>query len=181
MGGAAYEFLHKSFQEYLTAERIWKCFLDLGAANGEGEYYRDDANQVLQSLYSVLSPKPISLEIRGYILEMAGELRNSDQSQLLRVYERMVYFTPRLIEAQFMLKFDGTVEKGPLFKMANVAYVYTMLLFEMQSVLSVEGPRLEFPVIPGVVLGMTALGHPLPLYLRGGGACSNGREQTGWE
>lgn len=164
-GGAAYEFLHKSFQEYLTAERIWKCFEELGEKSREGELIVEDGIKVLQSLYPILSPKPITIEIRTFILEIVSGMR---QDILFGVYEQMVRFAKPLFESQFLLKFDGTEEKGPLHRMANVSYVYVMLLFEISRCLK-DDHAVQFPKIPGVLLGLTAMGHPLPLYLRGGG------------
>ncbi|EDP94560.1 pentapeptide repeat-containing protein [Kordia algicida OT-1] len=75
----AIEFLHKSLQEYLVAEKIWYGFLELIDKRANGEYFIDTWQDALAYISEILSPKIISKEITEYLIEL---IQNEDDLQL---------------------------------------------------------------------------------------------------
>jgi hypothetical protein len=80
----AIEFLHKSLQEYLVAEKIWEGFVELIDIRSNGEFFIDSWEQALEHINEILAPKIISKEIVEYLIEMIKNEKNIELKNKLR-------------------------------------------------------------------------------------------------
>ncbi len=99
----AIEFLHKSLQEYLVAEKIWQSILDFIDKKGGGKYVIDDEQQALIETSKLFSQRIITEEIRGYLREIIENDIGVNKSELCMRMER---FLPYCLDKQFHI--DGT-------------------------------------------------------------------------
>ncbi|MEZ4921031.1 MAG: pentapeptide repeat-containing protein [Saprospiraceae bacterium] len=101
----AFEFIHKSLQEYLVAELIWKTFThECLKEDEDGD--RLGIEEAAIKLFNLLSPRIITPEIQEYIFELAESetdrfIENPDLYQRLR----KIHF--HLAEYDFLLHFDA--------------------------------------------------------------------------
>ena len=90
------EFLHKSFQEYLTAEYIYYKMLNLP----------DDEGLVEKVIWDTFSHRKMTPEIRQYLEELIDIHRERDKDKLQKFKERIEKFFPNLLKKNFVLNTD---------------------------------------------------------------------------
>ncbi|MEO0537699.1 MAG: pentapeptide repeat-containing protein [Cyanobacteria bacterium P01_A01_bin.123] len=91
------EFTHKSFGEYLFAERLKAAFEDWTELDRQGEYLRDDA-LVDDRIYDLLGYGGLSVEIVEYLFEL---LKESELNRV-KLFERLYGFYQRWCEGEFL-------------------------------------------------------------------------------
>ncbi|WP_160131497.1 pentapeptide repeat-containing protein [Kordia antarctica] len=86
----AIEFLHKSLQEYLVAEKVWHGFLELIDKRANGEYFIDTWQDALEHISDILSSKIISKEVTEYLIELIQNEKDirlkNDLKERLQLY-----------------------------------------------------------------------------------------------
>lgn len=96
----AVEFLHKSLQEYLVAEKIWESIKAFGDKNSRtGKYAVDTADQALALAWGLFARKPMSEYVYGYLRE---HIDNDPETDKAAIFDRMLSFAPELLEKQFL-------------------------------------------------------------------------------
>ncbi|MEM9884365.1 MAG: pentapeptide repeat-containing protein, partial [Bacteroidota bacterium] len=102
----AFEFLHKSLQEYLVAEHIWETIKSKLFLKDEEDYIIDDARGMLQVIYPLFSTKFLSQEVLDYIREIAV---NEEKDKVFLMKERLSSLFPKLLAVDFFIKdqFEG--------------------------------------------------------------------------
>lgn len=95
----AIEFLHKSLQEYLVAEKIWYGFLELIDKRSNGEYFIVTWESALLHISQLLAPKLISKEVTDYLKELIENHEDTEQKKELK--KRMQFFFDDLLEVSF--------------------------------------------------------------------------------
>ncbi|WP_420572534.1 NACHT domain-containing protein [Kordia sp.] len=95
----AIEFLHKSLQEYLVAEKIWYGFLELVEKRSNGEYFISNWEDALFHISKLLSSKLISKEVTDYLKELIKNHEDTDQKEELK--KRMQFFFEDFLEISF--------------------------------------------------------------------------------
>ncbi|MFZ4561676.1 MAG: NACHT domain-containing protein, partial [Saprospiraceae bacterium] len=96
----AVEFLHKSLQEYLVAEKIWESIKAFGDKNSRtGKYAVDTADQALALAWGLFARKPMSEYVYGYLRE---HIENDQATDKAAIFDRMLSFAPELLEKQFL-------------------------------------------------------------------------------
>ncbi|MCB9235860.1 MAG: pentapeptide repeat-containing protein [Bacteroidia bacterium] len=166
-GPAAYEFLHKSLQEYLTAEKIWATFLRLTSQDEEDEFSIRDARAAMELLSPILAPKSLSVEIRNFLLEI---ISNEDTTKNKGIFDRLSSFIEDFEQNDYLLRYEygsGFPEPAPLEKITNLAYVIIAVLSQIRRTLISENPPAMPPISSNTIL-TTATIHPLPLVFAGG-------------
>ena len=107
----AFEFLHKSLQEYLVAEHIWETFKVKFLAKEEDEYRVQTAKQALEILYPLFWAKFLNKEIVYYIRENAKNEKSNEGKN--KLYLQLQSLFPKLVIVDFMLP-NGNVIKSPI-------------------------------------------------------------------
>jgi uncharacterized protein YjbI with pentapeptide repeats len=78
----AYEFLHKSLQEYLVAEAIWTYFRDeLCEVSTRTKRLVKDDHTAMEEIFQLFSPRVMTSEIVGYLYEFARKDKAPDYLQ----------------------------------------------------------------------------------------------------
>ena len=97
----AVEFLHKSLQEYLVAEKIWESIKAFGDKNSRtGKYAVDTADQALALAWGLFARKPrLGGDIYQYLRE---HIENDQATDKAAIFDRMLSFAPELLEKQFL-------------------------------------------------------------------------------
>ncbi len=95
----AVEFLHKSLQEYLVAEKIWEEIKKFKATDRTRKHIIDDAGEALKQVWKLFSKKVMSLEVYGYLREHIAQESETDREA---VFDRMYHFAPELLERHFL-------------------------------------------------------------------------------
>lgn len=95
----AIEFLHKSLQEYLVAEKIWYGFLKLIYKDQDDEYIISNWEDALLHISKLLAPKLISEEITSYLKELIENHQNTAQKEELK--KRMQFFFEDFLKVSF--------------------------------------------------------------------------------
>lgn len=126
------EFLHKSLEEYMVAEKIVHDTKNyFTSKNSDGEYTVDDARRGLEILNETFS-KQISWEIRDYIIELVESLDDSSKEELSR---RLSLYLEDYAKHDFIFKYDSATQVGPIQFSANTFLGVWVLLK------SVDGKR----------------------------------------
>jgi len=121
----AYEFLHKSLQEYLVAEKIWETCKTKLLAKEEGEFRIQKTKEVYELIAPLFEPKVLTQEVADYLQEIISNDAVTDKGSLK---QRLKHFLPGLLNASFLLKHehkDG--EPAPLDKMLGNFFGYWTL------------------------------------------------------
>ena len=132
----AIEFLHKSLQEYLTAEKIWrdlkKIFLDKEEEYGFKEYRLADGLPVLRELSKLFAAKRLSKEIMGYLIEIIQKDKNQKARNELakRLHQNMSY----LIQHDYLHRYEASQKPAtaPIRQSMNVFYGHWMVLMYLK-------------------------------------------------
>lgn len=128
----AIEFLHKSLQEYLVAEKIWQFFkTTFTRKDTDDEYIIDDWNTALKEIYPIISPKMLSREIADYLIEMVQN--ESNEALKNELATRLDSFLPALIKRDFLYQFDVNKEHTPFDKGLSTFYAYWTILSHLRE------------------------------------------------
>jgi hypothetical protein len=88
------EFSHKSFGEYLAAERMAESLSEIGQKMenryGQEEFRIADIKEVANRFYSVFGAAQLSPEVRDYVVNILTE--EHDRGELLEIRERLFRF-----------------------------------------------------------------------------------------
>lgn len=96
----AYEFLHKSLQEYLVAEHIWEeCSWFFLKKDQYNRFEVQTAEQVMTKIHPLFAPKVLTDEIAEYLREI---IRNDTTTDKVALKARLKYFLPELLEQSFL-------------------------------------------------------------------------------
>lgn len=104
----AYEFLHKSLQEYLTAEAIWVYFREALTETSQrtGDFVKDDQTAMAE-VFELFSPRLMTLEVVDYLYEFAK--KDPDLPFLEKtLFPRTKKLMAGLAEHSFLWKYDAT-------------------------------------------------------------------------
>jgi uncharacterized protein YjbI with pentapeptide repeats len=107
----AFEFIHKSLQEYLVAELIWKTFTN-DCLKEDEDGFTLGVEEAAYKLFDLLSPRIITREIQEYIFDLAeSEAERFKGNPDLYQRLRKVHFL--LAEYDFLLHFDAKTNEMP--------------------------------------------------------------------
>lgn len=109
------EFLHKSLQEYLIAEKIWDIFQEIETATCSS------AKDALDILWSIPPNQMISKEIQEVLVEIISNDSNNHRILL----KKMIAYFPALCKKQFMQK---CLDIEPMRAGINTFYLYQLVL-----------------------------------------------------
>ncbi len=111
----AYEFLHKSLQEYLVAEKLWdSCRLKL-LAEEEGYLRIRKTREVYDLIAPLFERKVLTQEVADYLHEIVSNDTETDKTALK---ERIKQLLPGLLRANFLMKHEEKdTEPPPMNKM----------------------------------------------------------------
>jgi len=104
----AYEFLHKSLQEYLVAEAIWTYFREelTETSRRTGDFVKDDQTAMAE-VFDLFSPRLMTLEVVDYLYEFAK--KDPDLGFLEKtLFPRTKKLMAGLAEHSFLWKYDAT-------------------------------------------------------------------------
>ncbi len=133
----AIEFLHKSLQEYLTAEKIWrdlkKIFLEQKEEYGFVEYRLQDGLPFLRELSKLFAAKRLSEEIMGYLIEIIQ--KDTDVKQKEDLIERLHKNMPFLIQHDYLYSYEASQKSAtsPITQSMNVFYGHWMVLMHLKE------------------------------------------------
>lgn len=122
----AIEFLHKSLQEYLVAEKIFDEILRLTEKDRKGKYFITDYTDVLKTIWELFSHKKISEEIKTYLLEIIKN--HEDREELQELAKRLSSFLVELFEKDFIYSFNLAEDTNPMQKALDTFYGYWIIL-----------------------------------------------------
>lgn len=126
----AIEFLHKSLQEYMTAEKILRTIKDafLDKNQRKGNYIIDTWEEALEILYLIFSKQPLNNEIIGFINEIFenNELITLDEREIIS--ERFALFLPQFIKRDFIHNFDCKIDVYGIEKSRNTFYGFWTII-----------------------------------------------------
>lgn len=121
----AIEFLHKSLQEYLVAEKIYDEVLRLIDKDRKGKHSIKDYKEVLKIVWELFSSKTISNEIQGYLIEI---IKNGNQGQNIELAKRMASFLGELFQKDFIYQYNLDIDVNIMKKSFDVFYGYWTVL-----------------------------------------------------
>ncbi|MEM6377270.1 MAG: pentapeptide repeat-containing protein [Bacteroidota bacterium] len=121
------EFLHKSLQEYLAAERIYNYLKDVFTDQGRREYIINTWQDALKEVWNLVHQKKISHEVSAYLAEI---IENDDApATKTELRDRMQHFFPDLLARQFLFKYDvNSALDQPMLQACTVFWVYWQVL-----------------------------------------------------
>lgn len=119
----AIEFLHKSLQEFMVAEKIWQTFstFSLRQTPNNKRYVIDDPNDVLRLAFRLFSRRILSGEIVAYLAEVISNDHIINNQELAC---RLAHFLPDLIEKDFLYEFILKNDFRPIDSSLNTFYGY---------------------------------------------------------
>jgi len=119
------EFLHKSLQEFLAAEKIVEStFNDLLDKDKKDKYILKYDSSLLEWLNDLFGKQPLTSEIAGYINDIIPKKDQDSKNELaVRLVEHLKYF----VEKDFLYKHEAS-EKDPLNKILMVFQSYWFIL-----------------------------------------------------
>jgi uncharacterized protein YjbI with pentapeptide repeats len=123
----AIEFLHKSLQEYLVAEKIYEEILRL-INKDRNKYAIKDYKEVLKIVWELFSSKTISLEIQDYLIDI---IKNGNQEQNIELAKRMASFLGELFEKDFIYQYNLDMDINIMQKSFDVFYGYWTVLINL--------------------------------------------------
>jgi uncharacterized protein YjbI with pentapeptide repeats len=126
----AIEFLHKSLQEYLVAEKIYDEVLRLIDKDRKNKYAIKDYKEVLKIVWELFSSKTISLEIQNYLIEI---IQNGNQEQNIELAKRMGSFLGELFEKDFIYQYNLDSDVNIMQKSFDTFYGYWAVLSNLDT------------------------------------------------
>ena len=127
----AIEFMHKSLQEYLVAEKMFDEMLRLIDKDRKGKYFITDYKDVLKIAWELFSSHTVSKEIQIYLIDIIKIYDNKDEK--LELANRLASFLPELLKKDFLYEFNLNDDSYPIQKSLNVFYKYWTVLSYLGS------------------------------------------------
>ena len=126
----AIEFLHKSLQEYLVAEKIWEELLPFtDKLDRKSTFEIDDAKTALQYLTNIFQGNPLTSEIRSALSQVIQHKQLSKRELLSERFEK---FLPEWFKYGFLFQYNwgekssvDSVEEGIF---ASFWFILTQLI-----------------------------------------------------
>lgn len=124
------EFLHKSLQEFMVAEKIVRTVRD--------EFLNKDSKQkfvianykaALGKLSELFSRQSLTIELQGYLEDMFEVVDHKEKESIA---DRLSLFMDDFFEVDFMLSFDAQIQNAPI-EMAMSTFVGTWLIAQNVS------------------------------------------------
>jgi pentapeptide repeat protein/NACHT conflict system protein len=125
----AIEFLHKSLQEYLVAEKIWFSFLDLIERKKNGSFFINNSDDAFELLEQILAPKGITKEVTNYLIEIISN--EKDSAILLQLSKRLELFFGDFLSNYFSPSKQLPI--GLINQSINFFYSYWTILSHVHS------------------------------------------------
>lgn len=126
----AIEFLHKSLQEYLVAEKIYDEVLRFVDKDRKEKYSIKDYKEVLKIIWELFSSEAISQEIQNYLLEI---IKNGNQEQNIELAKRMASFLDNLFEKDFIYQYNLDTDINIMQKSLDVFSAYWIVLSNLDA------------------------------------------------
>ena len=122
----AFEFLHKSLQEYLVAEKIWLTFKSFLVKNPlTRNYIVPNWQEALKQIFPIFAPKSLNNSVRNYLIEI---IKNDTETDKWTLSQQLANFLPDLIQKDFLLKYDLSEKHYPMDLATNTFYGYWLVL-----------------------------------------------------
>lgn len=125
-GNYAIEFMHKSLQEYLVAEKMFDEMLRLIEKDRKKKYFITDYKDVLKISWGLFSSRQISQEIQTYLIDIIEN--HEDEEEKFELADRLSSFLPELFKKDFLYEFILNEDIYPMKKSLNVFYGYWTVL-----------------------------------------------------
>ncbi|MBK8442248.1 MAG: pentapeptide repeat-containing protein [Sphingobacteriales bacterium] len=121
------EFLHKSLQEYLAAEKIWRAIGEEGFLDekSSGDAVIDTPLKALETLQSIFADRPLTAEMLDYLKEIMA-IAPQEKNELLA--QRLAAYMPDCLKKQFLFAYRAEEEDEPLSRATAVFYGYISIL-----------------------------------------------------
>lgn len=123
----AFEFYHKSLQEYLAAEHIWQTVLKkFTATDDDGDFILHKWEDALQFIWGLFPKRALTREVADYLVDIITN-EASDKKQALN--QQMVHFLPKLLRHQFLYEYKAPDNhQKPIKRAAGCFMAYWHLL-----------------------------------------------------
>ena len=119
------EFMHKSLQEFLAAEKIWEAMQDLLEKNRHQEYAISEGKKCLELLYKCFHAQFLSPNVRNLLVEIIDNDTKTDKELLA---DRMGRFFAYCLEKDFLYQYDLDRDQNPISHGLNVFYGFWTVL-----------------------------------------------------
>jgi len=120
----AVEFLHKSLQEYLTSEKIWRGFLDIIQRGKDNHFRYNSEEKIFKKIASLLSHRRFTKEIEEYILQI---IQNSSLKARRKISERLVQSFFLFLQSDFIYKEHSHIDFTTI-QSTNFCYNFWLIL-----------------------------------------------------
>lgn len=98
------EFLHKSLQEYMIAERIYENVRDeFLATKGNSNYVIDNPNRAFEIVFEQFSKQLITIDIQNFLIQL---IENDSNENRINLNDRLKSFFPEIIKHNFLLSYN---------------------------------------------------------------------------
>lgn len=125
----AIEFLHRSLQEYLVAEKIWNSVILLADRNSRTQKFNiDDDKTAFELISSLFAKRYLSKEISDYLEEIIKNDITIDKNVLC---ERLEKFLPFFLDGDFVYRNLITTDKNIIMAAISNFSGYWLLLSSM--------------------------------------------------
>lgn len=125
-GNYAIEFMHKSLQEYLVAEKIFEELLRFIDKDRKKKYFIVDYIDALKNIWELFSHQQISPEIKNYLIDIIKNQESDDIKKELG--QRLASFLPELLKKDFLYSYNLNEDINPMQKSLDVFYGYWTVL-----------------------------------------------------
>lgn len=99
----AIEFMHKSLQEYLAAEKIWEEIKKIGQKTFEDEWRIETSANALEIIFGLFGPKQLTNEISEYLVQIIkNDSKNDSKNEQRILYNRLLELIPYFLKQQFL-------------------------------------------------------------------------------
>lgn len=119
----AIEFLHKSLQEYLAAEKMLNELLKIIVKTEQGDYIYHTEFQILEIIENLFAPKQVSEEIEEYLIQ---RLVNLPQQQKEELFNRLHSYLDNFCDCQFLTKIPK--QQNPIQTIFSIFFSYWKIL-----------------------------------------------------
>ena len=128
----AIEFLHKSLQEYLTAEYIWNEVLEEFLAPGRKKQFAlHEENQALAVLQGIFGRQNMSTEIQDYLVEIVKN--HSEEKDKQDLSHRLGHFFDYLLEKDFLHAYKADDSDHPFQIGTRIFYGFWAIFSHLPS------------------------------------------------
>ncbi len=126
-GNYAVEFLHKSLQEYMTAEKIWREVQEL--SNKKDSFFKE--------VFELFAPKLLSPEVARDLIDI---IQQADETLKQVVAKKFQRFFPELLKHDFLYKYEyhpgPATMVSPTEQSRHVFYGFWTILIYAQPLVS---------------------------------------------